>query len=62
MTNIEKIEKLGSKGKEIREFCDYMTDEDFNELSAFSLLDAYLSYNGIIGYTANILAVIKGVY
>jgi len=38
------------------------TDEEINEKSNYDLLNHWLNWNGIIGYTGTILGVIREIY
>ena len=40
---------------------DY-TDEQINEMDNFDLLDHWLNWNGIIGYTGSFLDAVKAIY
>ena len=50
------------------ELQDYLIEEaEYSEqqvlsMSSFELLDAYLKYNGIIGYTYDIIGVVQAAY
>ena len=41
--------------------CEY-TQKRVNNMSAMTLVDRYLRYNGIIGYTEEIIRVIEAAY
>lgn len=53
MTNVEKCKELGI----LNDLLENNSEEDINKMDAHSILDSWLEWEGIIGYTKNIIKI-----
>lgn len=69
MTNVEKLQQIKphriydeviEKIKFDQNVSDEQAQEIINELDAYDIVNAWLQWNGIIGYTSPIIKLVKG--
>lgn len=50
--------KLQNLKNELIDYCEY-TEEEVDEMNRYEMVDGWLKYNGIIGYTHDIITVLS---